>query len=92
MPYMVDFKIETTSNRQVQPIYVLGDDKPVMISRGPTYCKTVVSFADGTIIIKDHGFFIINELHFASLDEAFEILSENIIETILFNIDIFRSL
>lgn len=96
MAELITFEIESNKKavREMIPIYVLGEHKPVQMMSGRSANIDYVSvrFSDGTIIEKHNDIFMVDDYTFLSLDEAFEVLSENVVETILFNIDIFRSL
>ncbi len=92
----VSFDIQTNKKayRSIIPIYTLGSSQPIEVLSGRSEEEscTVVRFADGTVIDKINDLFMIGEYCFSSLDDTFQVLPEDVVETILFNIDVFRRL
>lgn len=92
MANLLDFEYKVDYSKQVIPVYTLGDPCPTFFQSGVQFSSANITFSDGTTILKYFNLYSYNGNNYASLDVMLEHLPNDVIETILFNIDIFRSL
>lgn len=88
-------------SRQNIPIFEMGSDTPVWITRSPsgkynTLCKHIyINFFNDEYefdlkIDKENEMLLFQQHYVSSIFELFPYFPENVVETILFNLDDFR--
>lgn len=89
---MLTFEIKERQEKSFHRIFSIGSFDPIDMLSNLGYVRKDVVFGDGTSFYKDHGYFVYDKQRYNSLDDLFPLLSEDVMEVILFNIDVFRRL
>lgn len=99
---LLSFSIDARRDSNRTPVYVLGSSQPIGWTGGMSYTTTIVQFSNGFSFCKSGNYYSIlsksSYSHFENTDvyndfgELFEIMPKAVQMTVLYNMEIFRSL